>query len=260
MKGKLNVNQVFAMPGNAPLYLKPPAYYRDCPILMGVFKGNSDGISETIPDNLDLVTLGDNKPLFLYFQAYYPFSSLYGSYNEVVLAPLVLYQNQPHLFISYIYVDNDAALTAGREIWGFPKKFANMKLEIKGESVEASLERPTGRKLISAQMRIERQAKLEELQSSGIGSSPTLLLKIIPNPDAESKPSIELVKVEVKMMPRVSTSDNSLELWTGKLLLNFVEESLTDPLSKFGPVELVSAYFGRFDMILPPGKVIYKYI
>lgn len=260
MKGKLNVNQMFAMPAHAPLYLKPPAYYRDFPVIMGIFKGNPEGISETVPDNLDLLTLGDNKPLFMYFQAYYPFSSLYGSYNEVVLAPLVLYENQPHLFVSYIYVDNDSALTAGREIWGFPKKLAKMRLEIQGENIEAELERPAGRKLISAQMRIERQAKMEELQAAGIGSSPTLLLKIIPNPDTESKPMAELVKVEVKMMPRTSTSDNSLELWTGKMILNFINESLADPIFKFGPVEPVSAYFGRFDMILPPGKVIYKYI
>ncbi len=260
MKGKLNVNQAFAMPAHAPIYLKPPAYYRDFYAILGIFKGNPDGISETVPDNLDLVTLGDNKPLFMYFQAYYPFSSLYGSYNEVVISPLVLYQNQPHLFVSYIYVDNDSALTAGREIWGFPKKFAKMKLEIQGESVEAVLERPAGRKLISSQMRIERQAKMDELQASGIGSSPTLLLKLIPNADTESKPSAELVKVEVKMMPRTSTSDNSLELWSGKLVLNFVEESLTDPIFKFGPAEPVSAYFGKFDMILPPGKVVYKYI
>ncbi|MEM0173365.1 MAG: acetoacetate decarboxylase family protein [Sulfolobaceae archaeon] len=260
MKGKLNINQIFAMPAHAPLYLKPPAYYRDFQAIIGIFKGNAEGISETIPDNLDLITLGDNKPLFMYYQAYYPFSSLYGSYNEVVIAPLVIYENQPHLFVSYIYVDNDAALTAGREIWGFPKKLAKMRLEIHGESIEAELERPAGRKLMSVQMRIERQAKMEELQAAGIGSSPVLLLKIIPNPDAESKPTAELVRVEVKITPRTSTSDNSLELWTGKILLNFIDESLTDPIFKFGPVEPISAYFGRFDMVLPPGKIVYKYI
>jgi acetoacetate decarboxylase len=257
MRGRFNVVDSFSMPPHAPLYLRPPAHYMNVSAIVGVAYGDPGGVSDVVPSDLELATLGGDKPLVVIFHAHYPFSSLYGSYSEVIIAPVVLHEDRPHLYVAYIYVDNDSALTAGREIWGFPKKLAHMELRLVGEYVEATLERPRGTRLITTQVMLERRAKLSELDQLGLGNAPTLLLKVIPSPDAESKPMIQLVGVETRITPRVG-ADGEPELWSGRFMVE-LGRSMADPLYRLGPLEPITAYYGRFDMTLPPGRVIKAY-
>lgn len=258
MKGKLDINKVFSMPIHAPHYLKPPIHYYNSPLIFIVAKANLEGVSQMVPDNVDVLTL-DGKPLVLVYQAYYPFSDLLGPYNEAVIAPFVMLDNNVYQYVSTIFVDNDAALTCGREIWGYPKKFAYMKLEVAGEVVEAVLERPKGRRLMSTQLRIEKQASLEDLKAMGVSfPTPTLTIKVIPKSDVESKPKIEFVKTEVKLIPRIS-ADGSPEMWKGNAIVEFNDKSLADPIYTLGPIEPIFSMFGYFDLILPAGTTIREY-
>ncbi len=49
-----------------------------------------------------------------------------GVYNEAIMLVRVSFEGESYTFCPFIYVDNDAALACGRELWGFPKKFASM--------------------------------------------------------------------------------------------------------------------------------------
>jgi len=257
MRGSLNALDSFSMPPHAPLYLKPPAHYMNVSMMIAVALGNPEGVASVVPNDLELATMGD-KPIVVFFHAHYPFSSLYGSYSEVIVAPVVLHEGKPHLYVAYIYVDNDSALAAGREIWGFPKKLAYMQLRIRDEFIEATLERPRGRRLVVTQAMLERRARLDELDQLGLSGAPALVLKVIPQPDTESKPTIQLVRIETKISPRLG-SDGEPELWSGRLMIDMPERSLADPLYRLGPMEPMAAYYGRLDMVLPPGRVLKTY-
>ena len=50
-----------------------------------------------------------------------------GRYREVVVLGGADRHGAPGMFCPLIYVDADAALCAGHEIWGFPKKLAHIK-------------------------------------------------------------------------------------------------------------------------------------
>src|ERR1700752_2478813 len=43
-------------------------------------------------------------------------------------------------FVSQMYLDDDPPIAAGREIWGFPKKYAHPKLEIVKDTLTGTLE------------------------------------------------------------------------------------------------------------------------
>ena len=59
-----------------------------------------------------------------------PDSSGFGSYTESgIVIPCQLGGEEMN-FVSQMYLDDDPPIAAGREIWGFPKKYAHPKLEI----------------------------------------------------------------------------------------------------------------------------------
>ena len=43
-------------------------------------------------------------------------------------------------FVAQMYLDDDPPIVAGREIWGFPKKYAHPKLEIVKDTLTGTLE------------------------------------------------------------------------------------------------------------------------
>ena len=43
-------------------------------------------------------------------------------------------------FVAQMYLDDDPPIVAGREIWGFPKKYAHPKLEVVKDTLTGTLE------------------------------------------------------------------------------------------------------------------------
>ena len=56
-----------------------------------------------------------------------------GPYMEVIVSISVLHKGQVFGYIPAIYVDNDAALLAGRELGGYPKKMARITMRNYGD-------------------------------------------------------------------------------------------------------------------------------
>jgi acetoacetate decarboxylase len=52
-------------------------------------------------------------------------------------------------YIPYIYVTNDVAEAAGREVFGAPKKLVTIELKREYELIQGTLERPTGKRLLT---------------------------------------------------------------------------------------------------------------
>lgn len=255
MEGKLDLSNIFSMPIQSPHFLKPPFMYRNSRILLILATVKGGSIEELVPSNLKLLGLGGEYAILIY-HAYYPFCDKSGPYNEVIVAPLVLFNEKPYLYVNFIYVDNDVALTAGREIWGFPKKFAFMEIKTEGETIEAVLERPKGKKLLSTMLRIEKQASIEDIKIPGLPFPiPILTMKVIPPAEEEGKPTVQLIETEVKLTPRLA-ADGSQELWVGNAIVDLPEKSISDPLYKIGEVNPVISTFGYFDLVLPFGKTI----
>ena len=72
-----------------------------------------------------MVELPDPPTAGLVF-ASYPSSNL-GPYDEVVLFLDVIFKGRPFQFAAFLYVTTDAAMAAGREMGGYPKKIARIE-------------------------------------------------------------------------------------------------------------------------------------
>lgn len=66
-------------------------------------------------------------------------------------------------YIPYIYVTSDAALTAGREVVGAPKKLANIDI-LKENDILGYLERPKGKRLVSVTVKPEQRVSEEFIE------------------------------------------------------------------------------------------------
>jgi hypothetical protein len=69
-----------------------------------------------------------------------PDSSGFGSYTESGMVIPCRFRGEDVNFVAQMYLDDDPPISAGREIWGFPKKYAHPKLEIVKDTLTGTLE------------------------------------------------------------------------------------------------------------------------
>ena len=132
-------------------------------------------------------------------------------------------------FWAYEYEDNDESIAAGRELWGYPKKFATAKLEERRTGVMAVVERKTV-KLIEVELTMTGEA-IPEVQTY-----PHLLLQVIPNGD---RPGVFLRRVLVRdTSPDFVTKSRK----TGKATVSFGKLD-SDPIYKLGPTKVLGGAF-----------------
>lgn len=93
-------------------------------------------------------------------------------------------------YYSYEYEDQDYSICAGRERWGYPKKYGKIHLEEKGEKISGTVER-FGVKIID--VRCELIPKVKEVPIPTM--YPHLLLQVIPRAEG---PGIFLKRVIIR--------------------------------------------------------------
>src|ERR1019366_8756215 len=127
-------------PLDAPLFQMDPERgieYWGCRAVIAGFTVAGD-VSDLVPRGLHL----DSPALGAVLVADYGASTL-GPYAEYVSILRVIDDfGNAGFYIPYIYVTNEAALAAGREVLGAPKKLAAIGVQVRSEAVIGSLARP----------------------------------------------------------------------------------------------------------------------
>jgi len=136
-------------------------HYRNIDLVAVAFATDQDKVAKLVPQELDLIAIpgmpGQSSASLIF--AKYRENDQTGPYMETILAVPVLFQDQPWLYVAAIYVDNDAAMIAGREFGGYPKKIADIQM------------RNYGNLFLSNLARAEKQAKTADPQFYDVASS-----------------------------------------------------------------------------------------
>jgi acetoacetate decarboxylase len=222
VRGTLKKGQFgFSMPPYAPLFPAPPYFYKNATLI--IFKYITDGsAARMVPD---MVELADPPTAGLVF-ASYPSSNL-GPYDEVVLYLDVIFKGRPLQFAAFLYVTTDAAMAAGREMGGYPKKIARIEF-LPGPAQTAVMERPAGLRICTGTMRPERRQFPDPNPQKAASAAPPLVLnyltlRLIPSPQLNQPPSlVELLETQWS----VACS----EVWTGPGSCQLTGASELDPL------------------------------
>jgi acetoacetate decarboxylase len=248
----------YALPLSGGFYPPPPYLYRGAKAIIASYQADPARIAALLPPG---VTPLEDPPVCLAWVVHYPFSTL-GVYNEAIMLIRVSFEGEPYTFCPFIYVDNDAALACGRELWGFPKKFASMGYASPApgspfsEQLMFTVERPAGKRLLTVTMNPERPAAAGE-----VGFLPALTLRRVPNSrQGADLPSIcELIRTDYSAAPVIS-ADGTPELWAGRCSVTMDSASEFDPLYTMAPVRMLGAVYAVADITLPLGTPIKDYL
>ena len=232
----------YDMPVDAPLYPKPPIYYKNVEALSFAYETDEEAAADILPEGLELTTPATASVLFIK----YPFSTL-GPYEEAILGIACTWQGDPKFYIAHIMLNTDSPFAAGREIWGYPKKLAHITLEMEGDLIYGTMERPKGNRICTGVMRPEVPVSTTEIVRGEAVS-----LRVIPSPEEGAEPSLaELIELPSKITP--------LEAWQGPGSVEFISNSALDPWYKIGVKKMLGATYQRYDNILDYSKIIKRY-
>jgi acetoacetate decarboxylase len=83
-----------------------------------------------------------------------PFTTL-GPYSAAMVRPHCLWQGEPKRYVCYQIVTGDAAMAAGREISGYPKKQGHVDFTKDNQMLTVTVERPEKYRLCTVSVRPE---------------------------------------------------------------------------------------------------------
>ena len=128
---------ITVMPRGTPLVLPPPYHFPRSTASLFLLNANHGHVTEAIPPDLKLFPGFGRKILFAVLRhedvhAECDASGARYDYNEVMIAAFVREKGlnpagRMGLYPICLYVDDDTAMAAGRETYGFPKKMARIE-------------------------------------------------------------------------------------------------------------------------------------
>jgi hypothetical protein len=143
---KENVSASEAMPALAPPYpTDVPYVYRNLDMVLIAFTTDEQTAASVVPEGFNLLKIpqlpGQASAMAIF--AKYRKNDQIGPYMETIISVPVVFNGQLYLYVPFIYVDNDAALLAGREFGGYPKKMADITLQNYGAEYKGAMSRST---------------------------------------------------------------------------------------------------------------------
>jgi len=239
----------FAMPLNNPAYPRGPYEFYDREYVVISYRTDPDVLRAVVPEPLEVI--GD---MVNYEFIRMPDSTGFGDYTETGQVIPVRFRGadgvaQEGGYVHAMYLDDNAPIAGGREIWGFPKKLASPKISHESETLVCTLH--YGSVLcVAATMgykhhEIDREPLLKNL------AKPSFMIKIIP--DVDCGPRIcELVRYYLE--------DVTLKgAWRGPAALQLFDHAQCD-VARLPVREVVSASHYLTDLTLGLGEVVFDYM
>ena len=233
----------FTNPIVSPLYGKPPLVWKDMRIQLVVYETDLENVRRVIPDPLEPRT-----DIVITWISEFELGTTQGAFKEMAIYVQVKYKDYEGDYEPFLYVNSPLPLTAGREIWGYQKKLADINLTHDQEAVVGKVIR-LDHQILKALVVPEYVAQMEEVPWSRDG---VFSLKYIPSAEEDGTPIRELVLTEGKF----TAQENKFFGGRGSVIY---ERSEIDPTYLLEPKRILGGFFGLGDLFLPFGKVVNDY-
>jgi len=113
------------------------ADFYDAEMLTVFWETKPEIVARLVPAPLEPAAL----PIAMAFVAWYPATNFEAVYRETALFIRVKYQGEEGSYCLAMPVTSDMAMAGGREVFGFPKKMADIHYSIDGDAVHGWTER-----------------------------------------------------------------------------------------------------------------------
>ncbi len=237
-------NKAFAMPLTNPVY--PPGPYRfiNREFFVITYATDMDALKEVVPEPLEVT-----EPIVKFEFIRMPDSTGFGDYTESGQVIPVTYQGKKGGYSLAMYLDDEAPIAGGREIWGFPKKLANPSLRVISDTLIGKLDYETCQVAIATMGYKYKTLDKEEILKSLM--IPNYLLKIIPHVDGTPR-ICELVEYYLEDVTVKGA-------WSGPAEISLTPHALA-PVADLPVRKIISGTHVITDLTLPYGKVVFDYM
>ena len=176
--------QVDGMPVTSPYFPRPPARYRGMRAQTVLFRADPNRVADLLPECL--APADDGACAAIGVDA--PWSSHYGAFQAIVIAAGCRFDGRPGYYVVVQYVNSRGSIPAGREIWGTPKVWADMRVE-QAERVMATTASVGGADIAAVRSTAHRLCDPADLPVL----APMWRLKVIPRADGNGLDVLQLV-------------------------------------------------------------------
>ena len=234
----------FAMPLTNPAF--PPGPYRfvNREFLIVTYRTDMDALRAVVPEPLQLTSA-----VVKYEFIRMPDSTGFGDYTESGQVIPVSFEGQAGGYVHSMYLNDEAPIAGGRELWGFPKKLASPSLVVEKDTLVGTLDYGSVRVATATMGYKHRALDLQAVRAAML--APNYLLKIIPHVDGSAR-ICELVRyfledVQVK------------GAWSGPAALELAQHALA-PVAQLPVLEILSGTHIVADITLGMGSVVHDYL
>ncbi len=227
--------------------------YRNCEAITAFFTIKGD-VSEILPEGLKPYSKPAQGGIWI---SHYSFSTVGEYYEYLTVIQVEDEQGDMGYYIPYIYVTNDAALAAGRELAGAPKKLAKIGLVKELDVVVGTLERPAGKRLVTFVMKPNTRAAGTLIDF--ILPKPTYLYSVRHLPPIRGKGGVtQLVKWYAEIDFHVDPSGERV-IFLGPGNVTYDSPSIVDPVHRVEIDEIMMSIYFQFDMKLGVIDILREY-
>lgn len=225
--------------------------YWNCRAVLASFTVASN-VADLVPRGLHL----DDPAFAAVLIADYGASTI-GPYREYVsLLRVVDDDGNSGMYIPYIYVTNDAAMAAGREVLGAPKKLASIELSLTPEAVVGSLSRPDVCPLTQVVMTPSERLGEGVIEALLPPGTPFFSLRHLPGPPGATQVH-ELIRWNCDLAVHSDSYGDPLR-FTGSTSVTYPTQLAVDPVHRLDVGVMLGGAYLEFDMRLTAGSVVWS--
>lgn len=251
------IRELPSMPLAGPSYPKGPYRFIDREYLIITYESDPEAIRAQLPEPLE--PDGSNLVLFEFIKM--PDSSGFGDYTESGIVIPCNFQDSPVNFTSQMYLDDEPPISGGREIWGFPKKYAQPSLEVKHDTLTGTLHY-AGEKVAVGTMGYKHAHLTYDLDGETVCTSCVDTIRT----------KMSKIQVNLKIIPDVDGTQAIAQLvaynltditvkgaWSGPARLHLVPH-VNAPVADLPVRKVIGGMHFIADLTLPYGRVIHDYL
>lgn len=236
--------QAFAMPLTNPSFPRGPYRFVDREYFIVTYETDMSALRAVVPEPLEVT-----DPIVKYEFIRMPDSTGFGDYTETGQVIPVSFEGRQGAFVHSMYLDDEAPIAGGRELWGFPKKYAKPEMRVEKDVLVGTL---TYGSIVCATATMGFKHKA--LPAAPIMESlrePGFLLKIIPHVDGTPR-ICELVEYHLEDIVLKGA-------WSGPAALDLKPHAIANvaglPVRRvIGGTHIVA------DLTLGLGRVVHDYM
>ncbi len=241
------MNSFIKTPSDIKKYSSNPTTFYDAEIFTVYWETKPEVIKRILPPPLKPA----KKPLVHAFIANYPRTNFCPAYKEAALFILADFNGELGTYCLSMPISDGMAMGLGREIYGFPKKMAQIELNADGDIVEGSVSR-NGIDFFNIKAKLDEKFNAENGQkiiADNYGTGlPIFNFKYSKSPDGSG------FDLKPRLIKQGATMDNKV-LKTGVFEIN-MQDSPHDPWAELEVVKMLGCTYTVGTSVLLRGKVL----